>query len=199
MEIQMLGISHTPLTLIVLGALAACAQFGVTVTRVDYAHQYAPLEVSAAGGGDRQLQVLVMGNPFDVPQADLERATIKSMQWRTFGVPVNFAITPTNTDPNRDFRVVVAFNPEGIGDPGKLCEAEGNLKSNTNDAGITTLMGAFCTSDSYLSHAIARAPDIEGINSATFDSLVAQLTLSLFPDENPHNQVEGDTGAVLVN
>ena len=58
-----------PLLLAGLAALAACAQFGVTVSRVDYAHQYEPLEVSAAGGGERQLKVVVMGNPFGVPQS----------------------------------------------------------------------------------------------------------------------------------
>jgi len=195
----MFGTYRIIMTLVALGALAACAQFGVTVTRVDYAHQYAPLEVSAAGGGDRQLKVVVMGNPFGVPQDDLERAMIKSMQGRTFGVPVNFATAPTNTDPSRDFRVVVAFNPDGVRDPGKLCEAESDLASVANNAGVVTLMGAFCSTDSYLSHAIARASDVDGINSEKFDSLVAQLTLSLFPDENPHRKADGDTGPVLVN
>lgn len=188
-----------PLLLAGLAALAACVQFGVTVSRVDYAHQYEPLEVSAAGGGERQLKIVVMGNPFGVPQSELERAVVKSMQGRTFGVPVNFAISPTNTDPSRDFRVVVAFNPEGVRDPGKLCAAESNLPSTESEKGILTLMGAFCSTDSYLSHAVARAQDVGGINSEIFDSLVAQLTLSLFPDENPHRRFDGDTGAVLVN
>lgn len=195
----MFGTYRIAMILTVIGALTACAQFGVTVTRVDYAHQYEPLEVSAAGGGDRQLQVVVMGNPFDVPKADLEQAMIQSMQGRTFGVPVNFAIRPTNTDPDRDFRVIVAFNPDGIRDPGKLCEADGEVASVADNDGIVTLMGAFCSTDSYLSHAIARAPDVAGIDAENFDTLVSQLTLSLFPDENPHRKVDGDTGAVLVN
>ena len=41
-----------PLTAIALAALTACT--GVTVSRVDHAVQYNPLEASAAGGGDRQ-------------------------------------------------------------------------------------------------------------------------------------------------
>lgn len=188
-----------PLILAGLTALSACAQLGVTVSRVDYAHQYEPLEASAAGGGERQMKVVVMGNPFEIPQTELERGVVKSMQGRTFGVPVNFATNPTNTDPDRDFRVVVAFNPEGIRDPGKLCTADGNLTSAATEKGLLIVMGAFCSTDSHLSHAMARAYDVDGINSRTFDSLVAQLTLSLFPDENPHRKYDGDSAPVLVN
>jgi hypothetical protein len=58
--------------------------------------------------------------------------------------------------------------------------------------GTLTLMGALCSSDIYLSHAIARAGGIDGVNSDTLDSLVAQLTISLFPDENPNRQTDGE-------
>ena len=173
-------------------ALTACAQFGVTVTRVDHAYQYDPFQVSTAGGGDRQLKVEVLGNPFEVSQDELERTVISSMQGRTFGVPVNFSAAPTNQDPNRNFHVVVAFNPEGVRDPGQLCTASSDLKSVATTGGTLTLMGALCSSDIYLSHAIARAGGIDGVNSDTLDSLVAQLTISLFPDENPNRQTDGE-------
>jgi len=195
----MLSYCRIPFAVAVLATLVACAQYGVTVSRIDYAYQYEPLEITAAGGGDRQLKVVVLGNPFDAPQAELETSVINSMQRRTFGIPVNFAAEPTNTDPNRDYRVVVAFNPEGIRDPGKLCSVGTDLNSTTSNGGVLTLMGAFCSTDSYLSHAIARASDVEGVNSEKLDGLVAQLTLSLFPDENPNRQVDGDTGSLPRN
>lgn len=195
----MLSNYRIPIAIAGLATLAACSQFGVTVSRVDYANQYEPLEISAAGGGDRQLKVVVLGNPFDVPQNELDNAVINSMQGRTFGVPVNFAAEPTNTDPSRNYRVVVAFNPDGVRDPGQLCKVGTDLKSTASPGGVLTLMGAFCSTDSYLSHAMARSSDVDGVNSDTFDGLVAQLTLSLFPDENPNRQVDGDAGSFAVN
>lgn len=195
----MLSNYRIPIAIAGLATLAACAQFGVTVSRVDYANQYEPLEVSAAGGGDRQLKVVVLGNPFDVPQVELDNAVISSMQGRTFGVPVNFAAAPTNTDPSRNYRVVVAFNPDGLRDPGQLCKAGTDLGSTTSNGGVLTLMGAFCSTDSYLSHAMARSSDVDGIRSEKLDALVAQLTLALFPNENPNRQTDGDNGSLNVN
>lgn len=179
--------------LAVLGALAACAQAGVMVSRVDYAYQYEPLEISAAGN----LPVTVLGNPFDAPQAELERSIVDSMQGRTFGVPVNFSVASGERDPDQRFHVVVAFAPSSGGDPGALCKGGNAVQTAGAGSSTTTLMGAFCSNDSYLSHAIARRGGVEGPGSEQLDSLVAQLTLSLFPDENPNRQVDGDTGPPL--
>lgn len=184
---------RTPLAFGALVALTACAQLGVTVTRVDYATQYEPLEASAAGGGDRQMKVSVLGNPFDAPHATLEASVIASMQGSTAGVPINFAANPENPDPSRPFHVVVAFNPETVRDPAKLCGAGADAATAAPTGGTVTLMGAFCTSDTYLSHAIARADAVEGPASEKLESMVIQLTLSLFPDENPHRQTDGPT------
>lgn len=174
--------------------LGACAQSGVVVSRVDYAFQYEPAEISAAGGGDRQLKVSVLGNPFDASAEAVEASVIKSMQGRTFGIPVNFSANPENPDPSRAYHVVVAFNPEGVLAPGELCAAGDDLTFVNPAPETTTLMGAFCSSDSYLSHAIARTDAVAGPGSEQLDGLVAQLTLALFPSDNPNRQVEGDTG-----
>tara|TARA_R110002110_G_scaffold414147_2_gene643409 strand:- start:137375 stop:137965 length:591 start_codon:yes stop_codon:yes gene_type:complete len=183
-------IARMPLTVAALAALTACT--GVTVSRVDHANQYDPQQASAAGGGDRQMQVVVLGNPFDMPQAALEKAVIDAMQSSPFSVPINYAINPENPDPSRPYRVVLAFNPEGIRDPGKLCKSTDGLKTATATDGKLTLMGAFCSTDSYLSHGIARASDVAGTSSKTFDDMLFQLTTSLFPGQNPNDQSAGD-------
>ena len=174
----------------VLAVLTACT--GVTVSSVDHAHQYDPFEATAAGGGDRQMQVVVLGNPFDIAQTELEAAVIDAMQASSFGVPINFAIKPENPDPGRPFRVVLAFNPEGIRGPGKLCATGESPKSAGSTDGRLTLMGAFCSTDSYLRHAIARASDVGGAGSETFDDIIFQLKTSMFPGRNPHDQSAGD-------
>ena len=171
-------------------ALAACT--GVTVSRVDRANQYNPFEAAAAGGGDRQMRVVVLGNPFDTPQAELEGAVIAAMQDTNFGVPLNFALDPANPDTSRPFRVVMAFNPDGLRDPGKLCEATDGLKTASPADGRVTLMAAFCSKESYLSHAIARAGDVGGTGSKTFGDMIFQLTASLFPSRNPNDQSAGE-------
>lgn len=179
-----------PLTVVAMAALTACT--GVTVSRVDHANQYDPLQASAAGGGDRQMQLVVLGNPFDMPQPALEKAVVDAMQSSPFAVPINFAINPENPDPSRPYRVVLAFNPAGIRDPGKLCESTDGLKTAAAPDGKVTLMGAFCSTDSYLSHGIARANDVAGASSETFNHMIFQLMISLFPGQNPNDQSAGE-------
>lgn len=190
----MLNKPKLSLALVGVLVLGACAQSGVVVSRVDYAFQYEPAEISAAGGGDRQMKVSVLGNPFGAPAEAVEASVIESMQGRTFGIPVNFSANPENPDPSRAYHVVLAFNPKGIRTPGELCKAGEGMTFVNPDPETTTLMGAFCSSHSYLSHAIARADAVAGPGSEQLDGLVAQLTLALFPSDNPNRQDEGDTG-----
>lgn len=182
--------ANLPLTAIALAALTACT--GATVSRVDRSFQYNALEASAADGGDRQMQVVVLGNPFDILRSELEEATVDSLQSSPSFIPINFAINPENPDPDRPYRLVLAFNPDGISDPGKLCEVDGDLKTSAGTDGRLTMMGAFCSTDSYLGHGIARASKVDGADSASFDDMVFQLKTSLFPSRNPHDQSAGD-------
>lgn len=182
--------ANLPLTAIALAALTACT--GATVSCVDHSFQYDALEASAAGGGDRQMQVVVLGNPFDILRSELEEATVDSLQSSPSFIPINFATNPENPDPGRPYRLVLAFNPDGISDPGKLCEVDGDLKTSAGTDGRLTMMGAFCSTDSYLGHGIARASNVDGADSASFDDMVFQLKTSLFPSRNPHDQSAGD-------
>ncbi len=179
-----------PLTAIAMTALTACT--GVTVSRVDHAIHYDPIDASAAGGGDRQMQVVIVGNPFAPAPAELEKAVITAMNKSSFGVPINYAINPENPDPSRPYRVVLAFNPQAINDPGELCAPGDGPKTSASANGELTLMGAFCSTDIYVSHAIVRASDVGAAGSDTFDDMLFQLTAALFPGQSPHDQSAGD-------
>lgn len=174
-------------------ALAACALSGITVSRVDHAYQYSPLEISAAGS----LPVAIHGNPFGDPDKELETAVLAAMQGSTFGMPVRFIPAPDKPDPEQRFHVVLAFAPPGAASPDKLCEANASdVPTTTAKSATVNLLGAFCSKDSYLSHAIARADEVAGPDSPKFKALVSQLTLSMFPSRNPHYDSD-DTPAVL--
>ena len=129
------------------------------------------------------MQLTVLGIPFDAPREAVETAVIAIMQSTPTGVPVNYAISPTNSDPQRPYHVVVAFNPAGIRNPAALCSDRADVEYADPKNGTTTLMGALCSS-------------VDGLNSAQFDTLVSQLTLALLPSRNPHYQ---DDGVRLLN
>jgi len=181
---------------LLLSSLTACALSGVTVTRVDYAQQYSPQEVGAAS----VIPVAVHGNPFGGSDAEFRKYVIKSMQGQTFGVPVRFTQAPEQADPNQRFHVVLVFASTGSASPNTLCGAKGDrIPATTRTSGSVNLLGAFCSKDRYLSHAIARANEVPGPGSEKLDAVISQLTLNLFPDENPNNQVEVSTDGVFVD
>lgn len=175
--------------------VAACALSGITVSRVDHAHQYSPLEISAA----RTLPVAVHGNPFSVSAAKLEASVIDSMQGSTFGIPVRFVPAPDQRDPEQRLHVVLAFAPPGAARVDKLCELKSeDVPATTEISGSVNLLGAFCSTDSFLSHAIARADSVPGPDSPSFEALVSQLTLSMFPNRNPHSDSDDVPGVLLL-
>ncbi len=165
------------------------------MTRTDYDHRYDPSEASTAGGGDRQMEVRVLGNPFGTPPEALGAAVIDVMQRSSF-VPVNFAARPGNPDPERNVYVVLAFEPDRALEAERLCGEGGPVETHQATGKTTTLMGAYCLGNRYLSRAIARADDVGGIETEKFRGLVSQMTLALFPTQNPHDD-EGDSSDIL--
>lgn len=167
-------------------ALSACVPGDVVVSRVDQAHLYDPLEVATAGGGARALPVQVIGNPYPEPPAEVAAALVAAMQGNTQGVPVNFALDPQTTDPQRPYRVVMVFQPgQGLA-ADDVCKRQAEIRSGAAAPDGSKLMGVLCSTDFALSSAVARSA-ATSIRAPAFDAMVAQLTLAMFPIRNPHD------------
>jgi hypothetical protein len=79
--------------LILAGAGSACSSSVVVLSPTSYDGAYRPtvLNYAATSGG---ILVEVVGNPFDVPKADLESAITSAMTGSHFGQQVDFVTTP---------------------------------------------------------------------------------------------------------
>src|SRR5579863_10525783 len=88
-----------------LGVIAACS-VDTPVSYVSYSPSYTPGEELYAGN---QVPVVIRGNPFAVPQPEIDQATIAAMQGWSFA-PATFVPA---ADPNAVYRVVLIFHPPG--------------------------------------------------------------------------------------
>src|SRR5690606_24953312 len=114
--------SLVPITVVVVAAslLAACAGQS-TIYNDLISGAYRPYEYGY-GAGRRDLTTIVVGNPFDVDQAELETRLVAMLnESPTFLQPTNFTTTP-GPSARPQYRAVVLFNRQ-IVLPSAACRA----------------------------------------------------------------------------
>ncbi len=166
------------LTAVALIAMASCA--GAPIANVDYSLGYLPGEELYAGN---DVPVIVIGNPFPVPQAEFTADAIDAMQGWAFG-PDHFVPA---VDPNAVYRVMVMFNPSSgvIGET--LCTRPPTAQAIFGAAPTprTSLSAALCRGDSYLAYAYGSVPTSDGPRGEIFRRGFGQFIRTLFPAKNP--------------
>ena len=166
-------------------ALAAC-DASTTITKVDIAPNYRPLELGRYAGGDNALRVVSYGSPFGDLPARVADALVAAMQGHTGGPRITFSADPA-PPPKPRWRVVMALNPTGLRDTIELCKLTEPPQTARSADTQVRIMAAFCQGDFAATQATARGKDITSLNGPKFDALIAQLTHTLFPGYNPHD------------
>ena len=113
----------------------------------------------------------VSGNPFGIPQADLQRL-------------VNNAIQPpgAKSESGQGVRVHFAFGPTAA-DRHSACSMGGN---NTLSGNIS-VVAALCRShDAALTYLVGSVDNIQGPSDPRFESFLRQATIQLFPKTDPN-------------
>jgi hypothetical protein len=113
----------------------------------------------------------VSGNPFGIPQADLQRL-------------VNDVIQPpgAKAETGQGIRVHIAFGTK-VADRHSACSMAGNnTMSNT-----ISLVAALCRgSDGATTYLVGSVDDIKGPSDPRFESFLRQVTVQLFPRIDPN-------------
>ena len=161
--------------------LAGCA---VTIVgRDEVTHQDRPWEVGAVGGGGNQLRVEVTGNPFDMADDEFANTVLGQIEGKVGWVNIDFSLNPTKEYVPKH-RVVLLFSPEGAS-PRLLCNTRiGHDATKATLPANVRVFGAFCRGGFALSYASGRVGDVEGPQSARLAALMAQMTMTLFPQFN---------------
>lgn len=196
-----IGSARKPLILAAAAfALSACGNAaGVTVSNIDISQQYRSTELGLFSGGDRELRVNVINNPFEeVPKETFDAEVVNHMQGQARGYPVDFSLDPAvEYQPERRIRVVMVFDPpRGVGTIGLCRQTDLETKAATPPEGANPdrlrVLGAYCKGDVTVTRATATTPRGTQLASTNIDGLMSQMTSTLFPTRN--RNLEDDDG-----
>lgn len=160
---------------------AACSANTVVLSPTSFYGAYTPtvLNYASTRGG---ILTEITGNPFDVPQEDLEQAITQSMRGSHFGPTVAFITTPPEefTSP---YRVVMVFDAAQHHTESKLCRFNHGIEPQTGDR--VRVHAALCANESPLTAVSGSVAEAGGPDDPSFQHLIRQITTNLFPPYNP--------------
>jgi hypothetical protein len=167
---------------VLLVALTGCENASV-ISSTYYDVSYVPTEFRGAG----TLPVVVRGDPFALPQAELDETVADAMQGSTFGTTTRFVAAPAGVP--AVYRVVMLFNPNPTTYGGGLCtrpEPPGAVFGAPPMARVR-ISTALCRGDEAVAYADGTIAASDA-RSAEFRHGVAQFAMALFPAFNPANK-----------
>lgn len=174
-------------------SLTGCGSMVTTVTSYDVLFPAGvPSEFSYAAAGG-MMPVVVVGNPFALPQADVDAAVIAAMQGQTFGAQVRF-VPAEGESRTTGYAVVMLLDSIGGVRGNTACAWRGRLAYPATDATPdstptqapidtepTTLLAAFCGNADARSWAFSTTGAVKSPYSEHFRELVARTTMSMLP------------------
>jgi hypothetical protein len=171
---------------------ASCAALalllaGCGAPTVYYRHvtTYAPGEY-AYGGSDLYLDV--RGNPYKVPQEQLNATLADTMSGGVWGTPVRF-VTARNPDSRSPYKVVMVFDPPWYASSERVCQQSEAFPLVTQP-GSTKVFATLCRSDAPISYVYAGFAS-DGPHDPAFRTAIHQIELALLPARNEHIDQNG--------
>ncbi|MSO76812.1 MAG: hypothetical protein EXQ87_07855 [Alphaproteobacteria bacterium] len=155
------------------GLLAACS--GVTQNYAVYPSYVGSAATYAAA--DRDLKLVVIGNPTALPKEAFDSAVAFAMQGKNGQSGTRFATAPGETW-RKDYRVVVAFGAPISAAGAAYCRAAPPSEAVTEQHAVQVVL-AFCDGERLLSEVLASVSSL--VSAADLDRLMAATVYALMP------------------
>ena len=172
---------------VALVALAGCAGQS-TIYNSMISTGYRPY-LYGYGAGRRDLTTVVLGNPFDLDQKQMEGRLLAKFNARpTLLQPTHFTTTP-DSSARPEFKAILLFN-RAIVLPDQVCRAPDKVPAA--ELGSTMrLTATFCYYAGYLSTVTGQLENVTDIDDPRLDTLIGQMVPLLFPPIDPTRQDDG--------
>ena len=170
-------------------ATSACSYDRVVAGQPSSAYSLSQVAYAAS---DRDLRVVIYGNPFGMDPQSFGQLVTDDMQNRIIGVKTHFTTTPNDTA-RPGYWVAFAFNPSETILTSYLCS--GQPIPTRPPGGPIMVQGAFCSGSGFahllsggaLTTATGWLDDPKGPTDPRFTSLISDMTFALFPTGNQGN------------
>jgi hypothetical protein len=140
-----------------------------------------------------EIRTQVVGNPFGIPQDQVDRAVTAAMYGANRGNPVVFTTHPTR-EPDNPYKVVMAFGlPFGMVNDSVCVEPAGGYPARPQ--GATLVTAAFCRGETLMTHASATISGPVALDSPAFVSLVRNSTYAMIPRDD-RKDIGSDGGGI---
>jgi hypothetical protein len=135
------------------------------------------------GAGRRDLTTVIVGNPFDIDQGELDTKLVPMLnESPTFVQPTNFTTTP-GPSARPEFKAVILFN-RAVVLPNQVCRTPEQVP--VADLGSTLRLSAtFCQYGGYLSTVTGELEGVTDIDDPRLRTLIRQMVPLLFPPIDP--------------
>jgi hypothetical protein len=135
------------------------------------------------GAGRRDLTTVIVGNPFDIDQGELDTKVVAMLnESPTFVQPTNFTTTP-GPSARPEFKAVILFN-RAVVLPNQVCRIPEQVP--VADLGSTLRLSAtFCQYGGYLSTVTGELEGATDIDDPRLRTLTRQMVPLLFPPIDP--------------
>ncbi|MEM7226814.1 MAG: hypothetical protein AAF495_27835 [Pseudomonadota bacterium] len=170
------------LAVALFGTLAAGCSGPTTVSGViDSAYTPELINYAAGSGG---MPVTVVGNPFPVPKAELDKIITSTMEVSYFGQRMPF-FTERPPEFRSPYYIVLIFNPQlGVNNQA-LCVNPN--QPTAVEPGRLRMMGVLCSSDRRLTSTTGGVAALDDPSAPAFRQLIAQMTYELLPPYTERN------------
>jgi hypothetical protein len=135
------------------------------------------------GAGRRDLTTIVVGNPFNLDQKQMEERLLAEFNAHSsFLQPTHFTTTP-GPSARPEFKAVLLFN-RAIVLPNQVCRAPEAVP--VAELGPTMrLTATFCYYSGYLSTVTGELQNVTSIDDPRLDALIGRIVTLLFPPIDP--------------
>ncbi len=176
----MAKLSHIAAAAVLGAALTACTAGGIIVQPPTIGSYDPEMLGYAASRG--ALLTQVVGNPFGLPQQEVEAAVVDSMVGIRFGPRVKFS-TRVSAAQASPYRVVVLLNPAPGAQVGRLCSDFTQPTAAVSDK--LRAMAAFCSDDTVVTSVTGLVFGVRGPKDPAFRGLIRGMVGELFPRRDP--------------
>ena len=181
-RVQIFGTMVAALLVAALGACTSLQSDSVTAVRGNW-YNYSPSYTRYAFSAG-EVNTLIFGSAFDMPQATFEERVTDLMHGRPFWAPAARYTTQPSDSARDAFYVVLTFNPPDSYDGYDAC-AKRDLGGEATLPHVR-VVGAFCSSVKLLSEVRASASGVTGPEDGLFARLVQRVVIELFPPRPPN-------------
>lgn len=162
--------------------LNACANAVRSISSQEVSFRTGVLSTFAYAAANGEMNTVVIGNPFDIPEDALGRVITDTMQGNHYGPRTTFTTTPS-PEARSDYRIVMMFDRPRAMNRQQLCGPKAQLQPEPRGDRLR-LATAFCASNQLLSWVDSSIRTPASPDDPAFRRMIANAIFNLIPSRD---------------